>query len=111
MGATVITGCDAPPVLEPAEHDFDFVALFVAGFAKVRRMPPTFSRRDAGLNVLGFERISKLIAVIAFVADQRFRTLRQCGINQLCADMVACLARRQAHDQWSPLTVNGSMKL
>ena len=111
MGATIITCCDAPPVLEPAEHDFDFVALFVAGFAKVCRMPPTFSRRDTGLNILGFERISKLIAVIAFVADQRFRALGQCGINELCADMVACLPRRQAHDQWSSLTVNDSMEL
>ena len=29
MGATVVSGVDAPPVLEAAEHGLDFVALFV----------------------------------------------------------------------------------
>ena len=29
MGATVVSGVDAPPVLEAAEHVLDFVALFV----------------------------------------------------------------------------------
>jgi hypothetical protein len=27
MGATVVSGMDASPVLEPAEHVFDFVTL------------------------------------------------------------------------------------
>jgi hypothetical protein len=27
VGALVVTGCDASPVLDPAEHDLDFVAL------------------------------------------------------------------------------------
>ena len=29
MGAAVVTGMNAPPVFEPSEHVFDFVALFV----------------------------------------------------------------------------------
>ena len=29
MGAPVVTGVDAPPVFDPTEHDFDFVALSV----------------------------------------------------------------------------------
>ena len=29
MGATVVSGVDAPPVFEPAEHVLDFVALSV----------------------------------------------------------------------------------
>jgi hypothetical protein len=29
VGATVVSGMDAPPVLEPAEHVLDSVALFV----------------------------------------------------------------------------------
>ena len=29
VGAPVLTGVDAPPVFDPTEHDFDFVALSV----------------------------------------------------------------------------------
>ena len=31
MGTSVVTGVDAPPVFEPAEHVFDFVAQAVEG--------------------------------------------------------------------------------
>ena len=31
MGASVVAGVDAAPVLEPAEHVLDSVALFVQG--------------------------------------------------------------------------------
>ena len=34
VGAAVIAGCDAPPILEPPEHVFDLMALFVLDFAK-----------------------------------------------------------------------------
>ena len=29
MGAAVVSGVDAPPIFEPSEHVFDFVALLV----------------------------------------------------------------------------------
>ena len=29
MGASVVSGCDALPVLQPAEHALDAIALFV----------------------------------------------------------------------------------
>jgi hypothetical protein len=29
MGASVVSGVDALPIFEPAEHVFDFMALFV----------------------------------------------------------------------------------
>ena len=32
MGASVVAGVDASPVLEPAEHVLDLVALAVEGF-------------------------------------------------------------------------------
>jgi hypothetical protein len=31
MGATVVSGVDAPPTFEAPEHVFDFVPLFVEG--------------------------------------------------------------------------------
>jgi hypothetical protein len=48
MGATVISGVDAPPVFEAAEHVFDSVALFVKdGVIRDRDLPVGF-RGDAG---------------------------------------------------------------
>ncbi len=61
MSASIITRCDAPPVFEPAEHDLDFVALFIEGFAKFRWMAPAFSRRNAGLNAFGAQGAAELI--------------------------------------------------
>ena len=36
MGATVVSGVDASPVLEPAEHVLNSVALFVEGIGALR---------------------------------------------------------------------------
>ena len=51
MGATVVSGVDAPPVFEAAEHVFDFVALLVEeGVIGDGDLPIGF-RRNAGANI------------------------------------------------------------
>ncbi len=110
MSTAVIAGGDAPPVFQSSEHDLDFVALFIESFAKLRWMTPSFSRWDAGLNVFSGESTAKLIAIVTLVADQGFRALRQCRIDQLCADMIACLSSRQAHDQRASHVIDNGVK-
>jgi hypothetical protein len=48
VGAAVVSGVDAPPIFEPSEHIFDFVALFVEdGVIRDGDLPVGF-RGDAG---------------------------------------------------------------
>jgi hypothetical protein len=109
--ASIIARCDAPPVFEPAKHDFYFVPLLVEGFAKISGRAAALTWRDAGLDALGVQGLTKFIAVIAFVADQRLCTFRQCRINQFGADVVAGLPCGQSHDQGTALSINKCMQL
>lgn len=111
MGAPVIARCDTPPVFEPSEHDLDLVPLFVERFAKVSRRAPPFPGRDAGLNVFGAQGAAELIAVITFVADQRFCAFRQRRIDQFGPDVITGLPSRQAQDQRPAPVIGDSMQL
>lgn len=111
MGAAIITSSDTPPVFEPSEHNLNLMPLFVESFAKLCRMAPSLARGNAGLNAFGDKSAAKLIAIVALVADQGFRALRQRRINKLGADVIACLPCCQAHDQRAPHTIDNSVKL
>jgi hypothetical protein len=48
VGTSVVAGVDAPPVFEPAEHDFDLVALAVErGIVRDRHFPVLFEGMQA----------------------------------------------------------------
>ena len=68
MCAAVVAGCDAAPVLEFAEHVFDPVAQLVEAFVIAELDDAIAFRRDAGLDVLGGERISERVAVVALMS-------------------------------------------
>ncbi len=70
MGASVISGCDTPPVFEFSKHILYFMVGFIEFLAVGLRIVPPFARWNAGLDALGLEGLAKLIAVIAFVTDQ-----------------------------------------
>jgi hypothetical protein len=70
VGAPVVAGGDAPPVLELGEHILDFVALLIERLIIGQRDFPAFGGRDAGLAASFGESFSKPIAVIAPVSDQ-----------------------------------------
>ena len=48
MGASVISGCDASPVLDPSEHILDAIALLVEDMVVFGGIASLFPRRDAG---------------------------------------------------------------
>ncbi len=111
MRASIITCCDAPPVFEPAEHDLYFVPLLVERFAIAGRVAPTGSGWDARLDAFSVQSLAKFIAVLAFIADQRFCPFWQRRIDQLGADMIAGLPCRQTHDQGAAFAINNGVKL
>ena len=91
MGASVITCSDAPPILEPCEHIFDFVALLIEGFIVGQRNSPAFGGGNAGLAALFGKSLPEPIAVIATVGEKRFGG-RQGIKDQPCALVIAHLA-------------------
>ncbi len=52
MGASVVTGGDAAPVLQLGEHVLDFVTLAVERLVIGNGKLAAFSRRDTGLDAL-----------------------------------------------------------
>ena len=77
MCASVISGCDPPPVLELAEHVLDIVALFVEGGVVFDLALAVFLWRDTKLNALAQQGLSEPVGVITirkkvFSRRQRF---------------------------------------
>lgn len=63
-------GCDAPPVLEAAEHALDDVALLVDGAVVIILELAVFARRDDGLGASSNQPFPQSLAVIALVGDE-----------------------------------------
>ena len=110
MCASVIAGVDAPPVLEAREEVFDLVPLSVELFVEVGWSVSSFAWRYAWRDALGFERGTVFIAVIALVADHHTVTLRQRGVEQLCALVVAHLPFGQAQGHRPAFTIADSVQ-
>jgi hypothetical protein len=59
MCASVVTGMDAPPISEPAEHVFDLVPLAIENAVMLDQFFAVGLRRDAGLDVAFGESLAK----------------------------------------------------
>src|SRR5437764_14706450 len=70
VGAAVVAGGDAAPVLEFGEHVLDFVALLIERLVIGQRDFPALGGRNARLGASFGESFSKPIAVIAPISDQ-----------------------------------------
>jgi len=91
MGATVVSGVDAPPVFETPEHVFDLVALFVEdGVMGDRGFAVGFGRNAGGDAAFG-EGGAEPVGVVTLVG-QELLGFRQGGQHQRCALVVAHLA-------------------
>ncbi|EKF42337.1 hypothetical protein NA8A_12330 [Nitratireductor indicus C115] len=70
MGASVIAGGIAPPVLELGEEIFDLVALAVERLVVGIGNFAAAARRNAGLYATGFLLLSEPCAVMAAIGDE-----------------------------------------
>ena len=90
MGAPVVASGDAPPVFEPAEAVFDFMALFVESLIVVMLDFPRLFWRDARLDPLSDQGLPEPIAIVATVAGEGFRG-RKCREHQTGPCVIAHL--------------------
>lgn len=72
MGTAIIPHGNPTPILDPPEHDLDFVALFVEGFVVATPCRSVFPWRNAGCDALLPEGGDEPIGIIAAVGDQVF---------------------------------------
>jgi len=92
LRTSVVAGSDAAPVLEPAEHDLDAVAPFVAALVVVDGLAARLPAWDAGLYPLVFQRFPEPVGIVAPICDQPFGTgqaAQQGGGSRVVADL-AC---------------------
>lgn len=110
MCAPVVTCCDAPPVIDPAEQVLDLVTLAVELLVVLVLGLAIGFGRNAGGNALAVERGAEPIAVIALVAEQHLGAW-QAGKQQNCAFVVAHLAFGQQQDDRPAQAIADGMQL
>ena len=70
MGASVVTRVDAPPVLEPAEHVLDLVALAIEHAVVFDRYFSIGLGGDAGGDFALCESLAEPVGVVALVGEE-----------------------------------------
>ena len=70
MGATVVTGGDASPVLEAGKQVLDLVALAIELFVVGVLDLAIGSWQDAGSDAAGSKGVAEPVAAVAFVGQQ-----------------------------------------
>lgn len=90
MGAAVIAGCDAPPVLVFSKHVLNFMALFVEVHVIFDLPLAIFPWRNAGLDPFVLQGFPEPIGVIAAIGEKVFGW-RQGVDNQPGAFVIAHL--------------------
>ena len=81
MGAAIIARCDAPPVFEPSKGVFYSVTLFIERLVVGMLELAVLFRWNARIDPFLDQGFAKPIAVIAFIAGQRF------GFRQRASNM------------------------
>jgi hypothetical protein len=104
MGASVVTGVDAPPVLEPAEHILNFVTLAIELSVMFDWYFPIGFRRNARRDAALGESLAEPAGVIPLVAEE-IPGSRQRGEHRSRTFEIARLAFAQQHDQRSPIAI------
>lgn len=98
MGASIISSCNAPPVLDPAEHVFDMVPLLIERFVIVCRLLSLFARRDAGGSPFFLQSVAEPVGIVTTIGKQ-FSGFRQ-AVKQVPGTLiVAGIACREKEQQ------------
>lgn len=110
LGAAVITGSDAAPILEAREHVFNAVALAVEGGIVRDDLLAAPARGDAGGDAPIGQSPAEPIGVIASVRYQRLG-LRQQGQERLGTKEITPMASAEKHLYRSPFSIRRDMQL
>ncbi len=107
--AAVVSGRDAPPILEPAEHALDPVAPLVAALVIFDWRLALISAGDAGAYPFVLQRFPKPVRVIAAIPEQPF-DLWQAAEQRPRAYVVTDLPGGDEQVDRSPLAVADGVK-
>ena len=110
MGASIVAGVDAPPVLDAPEGVLDLVALSIERLVVVDLDRSVGSGRDAGRDAACDQRSAEPVGVIAPVAQQGFGFGKSVD-HQGRALVVAHLALTEQQDQGTTLAVADHVQL
>jgi len=90
-GEAVVSGCDTPEVLQPAEHPLDGVATAVECGAEAVLPAPVCLRRDVRHRAARFDRASEAIRIEGAISDHQ-GALGNSLDQRLAAAEVGCVA-------------------
>jgi hypothetical protein len=110
VGASVVSGGDASPVLDATEDILDFVALPVEQLVIVVLDLAVRLWRDTRRDALGDQSIPEPVAVIAFITQQHLGAW-QAGKQQNSTGMIAHLTFGKEQDDRSPRAITNGMKV
>ncbi len=110
MGASVVAGCDAPPVLELGEQVLDLVAVAVERGVVGKRDFAAAAGRDARLDAPGFQFLTKPGAIVASIGDE-MGGWRQGAEHETGTLVITHLAFREEQDDRPAVTVADGVQL
>lgn len=110
VGASVVAGCDAPPVFQAPEHDFDAVAAFVATLVVFDGFVPGFTAWNARFYALFPQGIAEPVGVVATVGQQPLRFGK--GVEQRSSpSIIADLACGYEEADWATVRIGDGVQL
>lgn len=70
MGASVVSGSDAPPILDPAEHVLDTISLPIKDFVVVGGVTSLLAWWNTGRNTFVFQFFAEPVGVVTTIRQQ-----------------------------------------
>ena len=98
------------PILEPAEHDLNAVAAFIAAFVVPDGFLPALPAGDARSYPFVFQRISEPVSIMAPVGQHPF-CLRKAAQHGGGTGVIADRTSRDKHADRTALSIGNGMKL
>jgi hypothetical protein len=110
LGKSIVSGCNAPPVLQPAEHALDQIASAVSLAVERTGSFSAGARGDNRLDAAFSEQGAEGVGIVGLVSEQPARRLDR-GKDRRCNGDVGCVARRQDEGERAAESVSQSVDL
>jgi hypothetical protein len=99
---SVVSGCDASPVLDPAEHVLDTITLSIQVLVVFSRVLPFGAGRDAGGNSHFFQSVAEPVRIVAAICEQilcAWQSLEQVARALVVTGLAGCQKEQQGPAQ------------